>query len=382
MKRQNFSLLIFLFLLAAAVSACRGGHTGSASGEQGDTLTLRHARLLTIVEHDGYTEVSVSDPWNEGRTLHSYRIEQGRPVQRALITTSVHCALIDELGCRKAVAGVCDAQYMHLPWVHQGIKAWERSRNTHGQQGTSPAGTGIADCGNSLEPTLETIIALQPDAIFLSPFQNSGGYGRVEQLGIPIIEMADYMESSALGRAEWIRFYARLLGQAERGDSLFAAIEQAYTTLRDSIRQAPGHNARRQKMLMDKMVGQVWYMPGGQSTTGRMLTDAGARYPWAADQHQGSLSLSLETVLEQAADADVWMLRYNGAAPLTRSALLAENSAYRQFKAFTEGRVYGCNTEQSTFFEETPFHPERLLRDMVCIMHPEQGTPRYYHHVE
>ena len=55
-----------------------------------------------------------------------------------------------------------------------------------------------------MKPDIERIIDLRADAILLSPFENSGGYGRLEQIGVPIIECADYMETSALGRAEWM----------------------------------------------------------------------------------------------------------------------------------------------------------------------------------
>lgn len=41
-------------------------------------------------------------------------------------------------------------------------------------------------------------------------FENSGGYGKLDKLHIPIIEAADYMESSPLGRAEWMKFYGML----------------------------------------------------------------------------------------------------------------------------------------------------------------------------
>ena len=350
-------------LAAALLFACGGAGRNARSGASvGDTLQMRHAQLLTIVEYGDYTTVDVADPWHKGKTLHRYRIENARPVRSALVTTSVHCALFDELGCRDRLTGVCDLQYIHLPWVQRGCREGR-----------------IVDCGNSLEPTVEVIASLQPDAIFLSPFQNSGGYGRVEQLGVEIVEMADYMETSALGRAEWVRFYARLLGQRERGDSLFAAVERSYNDLKA---QAKAKGTEATTLLMDKMVGQVWYVPGGRSTTGRMLADAGAAYPWAGDSHSGSLALPLEEVLDKGGDADVWVLRYSGQSPLTLGGLLGENAAYAQLKACREGRVYGCNTETSTFFEETPFHPERLLRDLVCIIHPDQGTPRYYHRVE
>ena len=72
---------------------------------------------------------------------------------------------------------------------------------------------------------LSEIIDLNADAILLSPFENNGGYGRLEQIGVPIIECADYMERSALGRAEWMKFYGILFGREHETDSLFAVIK-------------------------------------------------------------------------------------------------------------------------------------------------------------
>lgn len=220
-------------LLVVCMFACRGGQTGKEA-TAGDTLKLDYAEHLQIVKHDGYTVVKLSDPWNMGKTLHTYvlvpsdqtdapQLPQGEwgqvsvvrvPLKRSVVATSVHCGLLQSMGCQQAIAGVCDVRYINLPYVQQGVKA----------------GT-IADCGSGLQPTLESIIDLSPDAIFLSPFQNSGGYGRIEELDIPIVETADYMETSALGRAEWIRFYGMLFGAEQQADSIFHQVEQSYKDL-------------------------------------------------------------------------------------------------------------------------------------------------------
>lgn len=370
-------LVVFITSIVL-LSSCGGGRQASTRDE-GDTVRLRYAKNLTIVRHDGYTEVSLKDPWNQGKTLHRYILAPQEaphsvpggatiihvPLQRVVVGTSVLCGLIDKLGRRDAIRGVCDVQYVNIPFVQEGCR-----------KGT------IADCGSGLAPTLEKIIDLQPDGICLSPFQNSGGYGRIEELDVPIIEMADYMETSALGRAEWVRFYGMLLGVEEQADSLFNAVEQDYLRLKQlATKTSPlGGDKKGVSILMDKQTGSVWYVPAGQSTIGGIIRDANIRYAWADNGEGGSLPLPFETILEKAGQADIWLFRYNAPQPVSYASLLSENAAYSQFRAFQQHRCYGCNTATTTFYEDTPFHPNLLLRDFICIAHPELGLgePRYF----
>jgi iron complex transport system substrate-binding protein len=246
-----------------------------------------------------------------------------------------------------------------------------------------------------MSPVIEKIIDLHPDALLLSPFENSGGYGQLEEIDIPIVECAEYMEPSPLGRAEWVRFYGLLYGCEHEADSLFALVDSSYHALRHTVMPESRNpvmsesrhpdTAPKTSVLVDKVTGSVWYVPGGRSTIGQMLSDAGARYPWASDDRSGSIALPFETVLERAGDCDVWLLRYSGQQPLTRQQLLSEHRGYNQFRSFREGRVYGCNVEQSMFYEDSPFRPDLLLSDFIKILHPDiPDLPalRYYHKVE
>lgn len=377
-------------MLAVLCSCGRGSTT--ASLQAGDTVRLKYARRLTIVKHDGYTVVSLADPWHKGKTLHTYVLvstdgqpdgkrtetDEDRltaslsactsapttlvhvPLKRAVVTTSVHCGLISSLGKGSAIRGVCDLRYINLPWIQQRYR-----------QGL------VADCGNGITPTLETIISIDADAVIISPFQNSGGYGRLDEWGRPIIEAADYMETSALGRAEWMKFYGMLFGAEEQADSIFTSVEKEYNRLKETAERSNTRNS----IIIDKVSGPVWYVPGGQSTIGRIIADAKADYPFADNDDSGGKALTFETVLAKAADADVWMFRYNSKLPASYASLLSENQGYSRFKAFKTKSVYGCNTAQNTFYEDTPFRPDLLLRDFIIITHPdlkELGSPRYF----
>ncbi len=360
-----------------------GSRQTTASQATGDTLVFKYATQLSVVRHQNYTEVLLKNPWKEGRILHRYVLVPDSidlsalpaslptstvvrtPLRRSVIFTTVHCAMLMSLDCQQCIAGVADLKYIKIPWIHEEVKAGR-----------------ITDVGEGMSPVVEKIIDQHPDALFLSPFENSGGYGRLEEIGIPIIECAEYMEPSPLARAEWLRFYGMLFGCEQKADSLFAVVDSSYNALKRSVADRQRSEASSPSVLLDKVTGSVWYVPGGRSTIGQMVRDAGGSYPWADDAHSGSVSLPFEAVLEKAGEADVWLFRYSSDHDITIPELLSEHHGYRQFEVLSSGQVYGCNVERSLFYEESPFRPDWLLGDFIRMLHPDiPGLPplRYYH---
>ena len=372
MKREKLILLIAVFL---SVAAC-GRHQSQSDDSQGDTIPLRYAHNLTIVEFDDRTEVTIRNPWDTTAVLHRYvlvpsgspsaagpklhteRLGESTlvrvPLRRAGVFTSVHCGLIQELGQQDAIRGICELEYINIPFVRQGV-----------------AEGRIANFGNAMEPTIEVIMDAEPDALLISPFENSGGYGRVERLGIPIIECADYMEYSPLARAEWMKFYGRLFGCPERADSLFREVESRYLALCNLVKAPTGESRKTPTLIAEKPYSGVWYVPGGGSVMGILYRDAGADYLYADRPETGSLPLSVETVFERGQRADIWLIKYNQSTSLTLAQLKSDYPPFAHFRAFQTGRIYGCNQSTSRFYEETPYHPDRLLADLIRIFHPE-----------
>ena len=344
-----------------------------------DSLVFRYARLIHVEQREGCRVVYIDNPWMQGKGLHTYVLVPydaplpddlpggtivRTPLRRSVVFTSVHCALIDQLQATAQVAGVADLKYIKVPFVQEGVQSGR-----------------IADCGDGMSPVVEKIIDTEADALLLSPFENAGGYGQMEDINIPIVECAEYMEMSPLARAEWMRFYGMLYGKEKEAEQLFAQVETNYTTLK----QQAATVADRPSVLVDKMAGSVWYVPGGRSTIGQMLSDANADYPWTDDTHSGSLQLAIETVLERAGESDFWLLRYDSPTPLTMLQLLSEKDGYRMVRSVENERVYGCNVTTSMFYEETPFRPDLLLQDLIKILHPDIPNlpePRYYHKIE
>ena len=425
---------------ALLMAACQGGKTAAADAEAGDTLEMKYAKLLTIVKHgDGeeasdaaegidyqYAEAIIANPWKAGTMLHRYiLIPKGKegdktvamlarrhstgarcttdtvrtPVERSAVFIAPHCQLMYELGCQQAIRGVCDLDYINIPDVKK-----RAASAGNAAAGKTSAGNSIVDCGSSMAPDIERIIALKPEAILVSPFENSGGYGKLDKLHIPIIEAADYMESSPLGRAEWMKFYGMLFGKDKnisttvvgkalttvagkaseatlpascelKADSLFAKIEKEYLKLKAEAGKLP----KGLSILTERKTGNVWYVPGGQSTIGILLKDANARYIFSDDKHSGSLPMSPEQILAKGSQVDVWAFKYFGGAPLSQVQLLQEYDGYKALAAFSRGNIYQVDTSTVPYFELTSFHPELLLREFIILAHGERfGKLKFY----
>lgn len=367
MIKKHLYIYCTVSIILLLLSAC-GGRSKSSFEAHGEILYLDYAKNLSIVKYDGYTKVELRNPWDTLKVLNTYILVDKNsslpdrqdllssgvivrtPLERAVVYSAMHCRLLDELGVSSSVKGVCDLEYIKVPYIIEGYEKGD-----------------IIDCGKGMAPDIERIIDLRPDAIMLSPFQNNNGYGRVGKIGVPVIECADYMETSPLGRAEWMIFYGLLTGREAEARALFTEIRNAYEALSRKARSA----THRPTVLCELKIGAAWYIPGGNSTTGRLMEDAGAKYIFSDLRHSGSEPLPFETVFERGQNADFWIFKYNQEKDKTYDELRGDFSSYAHFKAFKEQRMYGCNTRYIHFYEETPFHPEALLCDMVKIFHPE-----------
>lgn len=365
--------LIFTVLwLLVGMSGCASRDSGVPAAS--DTLPdlAGDAELLQMYECDGYVRVDIVNPWDSAAMLGRYVLVSAGtdpdslpsgyvrldvPLKRSIVYSGVHAGLIAELGSADAVAGVADGSYFNTePFV---------SRIKSGS---------IVDVGSSQSPSLEAIVGLKPDAVLASPFENAG-HGVIDQTGVPVVECADYMEGTPLGRAEWMKFFGRLYGNGAVADSLYEKVKERY----DSVRSQASGIGNRPLVLTEMLTDGYWFVPGGNSYMARMIQDAGGRYPWAADRSRGSLQLDYSSVYARAADADVWLIRSYG-RDLSYDDIESVYLLNGQFKAFKDGNVWVANTAAVPLFDEFPFHPDLLLEEYFRIFHPQGDGDglRYY----
>ena len=371
MTRILFKIVLIIVLAQPLLLSCRGG--GEAFSAPEVDSTIQYANNLSIEDVvEGIMVVELRDPWDTLKLRQRYiladrsavvpeKIPEGTlirvPVERAVVYTSVHSSLVEQLGALGSLCGVCEPQYITSSEILRLVS-----------EGT------IADLGLATAPNLEKIMDLEAEIIIASPLENSG-FGSAEKLGIPIVEAADYMENHPLGRTEWVKFYGLLFGRGSEADSIFEATANHYNELKSLALSAK----TRPTVLLEKRYGPAWAVPCGDSYIARMHADAGADYVFADISGTNSTPLTFENVLDRASGADFWLFKYDG--DYTLKSLKEEFPPYAGFDAFGRGAIYGCNTLTTSYYDDITLHPDLVLEDFIAIYHPgllPGHSQRYY----
>lgn len=359
---RRISLYIFICVALPFLFAGCGAGTYTHGRVEGDTITST-AEFLTMIDCGGWTAVEIRAPWADSVPIGRYAVIKPdsrdidvppgfvkihAPVARSVVFSSAYTSAINELGRISAVNGVADGSY-YLP---SDTVAHLISRGT------------VVDVGSSMAPMTETIVDLSPDVVLLSPYAGISIPAGLERTGIPLVWMADYLERTPLGRAEWILLLGELYGKSENACKMFKNVKNNY----GAIKVLASETSRRPTVITERPMSGVWYVPGGKSYVAQMIMDAGGNYPWSDNDDCGSMALDEASVIDRGAEADLWLIK--DACDYSAGAMKNELPRAGIFKAFPDN-VYFCNTISKPYYDVVAFHPDRLLADYARIMHPE-----------
>lgn len=333
-----------------------------------DKVTVDQAVGFTVEYGQSYKLVEVSQPWAGADPVTYLLVQCGAPVPDdvtadAVIEVPVTSAIsmsttylphFVELGQLDKLVGTDEFDFIYSPEVRARIDAGD-----------------ISEVGGGSFVDIEKVLDIDPDVVFTYGI-GSADYDAHPALiaaGIPTVLNADYMETTPLGRAEWVKFTSLFFNAEAEANELFGGIETAYSDLTELAASAEAHPS----VLVNAMYGDTWYVSGGNSYQARLIVDAGGDYLWSDDESTGGLPLSFEAVLERAADADLWI---NPNFWFSRADGLAEDERYSAFAAFENGAVYN-NVARITelggndILETGVLHPEGVLADLIAIFHPQ-----------
>ena len=184
----------------------------------------------------------------------------------------------------------------------------------------------------------------------------------VEDLGIPVLVDRSSYESHPLGRTEWIKLYAALVGKEAEAAAFFD--QQA-----DIIRQLENFENTGKTVAF-------FYVNSDGSIVIRKPTDyipkmielAGGKYAFEdliTDQTATSISITMENFYATAVDADVLIYNASIDAPISSiDELLAKDALFADFKAVKEGNVW-CTGK--SFYQATDIVGE-MIRDIHHVL--------------
>jgi iron complex transport system substrate-binding protein len=324
--------------------------------------SLDYARKFSLTKSD---QLVVLEPWPGATEPISYSLDN--IPERVVVTSTTHLPFLELLSVEHTLIGFAGTQYISSQKINK------RVSDGH-----------VAEVGVDGQLNLELLINTNPDLVIVFDMgSESSQLDKIVEAGIPVIYNSDFLESSALGRAEWIKFFGAIYDKQQMADSIFTEIEFTY----QSLRKLAANRETRPTLFTGVMYGDAWFLPGGQNWASQFYTDAGAEYLWQSDSSSGWLELGFESVFEKAHQADFWI----GIATFnTLEELAAQDQRYTRFQSFQNGGIYSYNKKIGPkggfdFFESGYARPDIVLADLIRIIHPDllpDYDPYYFKQIQ
>lgn len=333
-----------------------------------EDITVEYAKGFEVKKIDNHYLLTIKEPWpkadksfkyllknsdQELKTQVEYDYKINTPIENIVVTSTTHIPSLDTLGVLNQLIGFPNTDYISTKNARQLI-----------EKGL------IRDVGQNQNLNTELLIELNPEAVvtFAVKGQNKG-IESLEEAGIPILYNADWVESHPLGKAEWIKFFGLLFNKTDVANKIFEGIKHEYEkakTLAASLDNKPD-------VISGALWKDQWYLPAGESWQAKIIKDAHASYLYENTEGTGSLSLSFESVLNDAQHAEFWVAPAQYTSYLE---MLEQQQHYSKFKAFQNQNIFSFSSVKGEnggilYYEVAPNRPDLVLKDLINIFHPE-----------
>lgn len=227
----------------------------------------------------------------------------------------------------------------------------------------------ILDFGGNPEWNHEAILVSGFRAFCIYPFGNPlDGVTWAEDL--PVVPILEYDESSPLGRAEWMKALAWLVGDSALQDAnrVFEGVAKRYDRMRDQ-----GIPRQDSLVVLAGSVEQgVWSAPNSSSFVAQMLRDAGARYALRDETNAGNIELSLESLYTMRGELDaLGLILYEpDTANFTLMRWMRSNPHHANILP-ESGKVFAANAVTCDYFGWWVAHPDAMLQNLRSLLYDE-----------
>jgi len=357
--------IYIILILIQTITAC----SPDAERKDNNKSSNKYARGFMTEIHDNYTKVTIHNPWEKAENISieyilidkntslpdSFREKKiiRTPVERIVCLSTTHLAFLEILNETGSVAGISGIKYISSPEI--------RNRFKKGK---------IPDVGYGQNLNYELLVNQKPDLVMAYALGSEvTAYSqKLNELGIPVVIIAEYLEETPLGKAEWIKFVGHLFGKEQESIEFFNQLEKKYLELREltsDVSDKPG--------IMTGMPHKdAWWVPGGNSYLANLIADAGGHYIGKKNTSHESYVISFENALVWGTQADIWI---NTGNLTSKKEILAVDQRFNNFRVFREGKIFNNIKRLSPeggndFWESGTVNPHLILRDLINAFHP------------
>ena len=361
MKNLFIYILLSLIFLGCTTKSEELGVRSEELGVRSEEF----AENFRIEKDSAYTTISIFSPWEENKVLYTYYLVKNDsikvpsdgirikvPLQSIAINSCSHVAYIDALGGIEKIVASSDPAFVYNENFRKKL-----------------AEGSIKNLGGSYDMNFEQILREKPEVLMVTGFNGVDKTAlRVQETGIPVVYNYEWVEKSVLGRAEWVKFFGELFDCREKADSIFNEIKTEYIKCAEMASKV----TNKPTVLSGTPYKGTWYIPGGQTFMAEFFRNSGMDYFYSDNKDNFSLALSLETVMANFLDADIWV----GVDVKTYDRLAAQDERLMLFKQIKNKKVYHhlnrtTDTGGNDFWESAMLRPDILLKDFIKIAHPE-----------
>lgn len=274
------------------------------------------------------------------------------PFKKIVLLNASMAGYITELGAENLIAGVSSPEYIYSDTIQSLLK-----------QGK------ILNVGSEQKYEVEKIISLKPDAVFtnyIASFDNT--YQLLKNNGIKVIFLDEYMEQKPLEKTAYIKLFGKLLGKDKEAEAKYIEVEKNYEKLKQLALKATA----KPVVLANIMYGDIWYLPGGKTSTAHYISDANAEYILKNNTEEKAITMNFEEVYAKTAGVQYWV---NAGNHVSKKEMLSMNPLYSKLDVFNKGKIYVITGKEkqkaNDFFESGVVRSDLILKDYIKIFHPE-----------
>jgi iron complex transport system substrate-binding protein len=335
-----------------------------------DKVAIEDAQNFTVSYRRSYKLVTIKEGYPGGPAERYVLVQCGAPrpaltgdlVGAQIVTlpltslfvfSTTHLSLLADLDRFDVLTGVSQRNVVMDP------KAEERIN----------AGKIVEFAKAGLLIDVERVISAKP-SLLMAGDTSASTLSVIRSAGVPVVANTEWLEPTALARAEWVKYMALFLNEERKAALYYGEMRARYRAL--SARATALPELDHPLVMTGRSARGLFVIAGGRSYVAALVNDAGGRYAWADNGAVGSATVDLEAQLQRAGHADIWI---NGGGWKNLAAMLDDEPRYAAFRAYQQGQVWVYERRQTPtggndYWSRSVTRPDLVLADLVHIFHP------------